>query len=119
MIDVFTHILYILELETVLSSIWGTVQTNSFVIEDWTDGSWGWVAITFDPNNVDQTDAYILRHSFWTTYRNNGGPDHFGAPIGDEMDMTRDEYSAYDPYCTDQRGYTEPEQCIEQFCGST
>ena len=59
-----------------------TALTDSFIIKDLDGGSWGWVAITFDSTNVDQHPAYILRHSFWENYRNNGCPSHFRAPLG-------------------------------------
>ncbi|MBI2415466.1 MAG: M23 family metallopeptidase, partial [Candidatus Kerfeldbacteria bacterium] len=90
---------------------------TTFIIEDWDGGTWGsgddWVALTFDPSNVDQTEAYVLRHGFWEIYRTYGGPDVFGAPLGDELDTTRLEYDPYDPDCSSK------ESCIQAYCGPT
>lgn len=93
-----------------------TATNNTYIIEDWTNGTWGNVAITFDPDNTNQTTAYVLRHGFWTYYKANGGPNAFGAPLGDEMDTTRlDEYVPYDPYCNAHHG-TDYAGCIAEYC---
>lgn len=91
---------------------------TTFIIEDWDGGTWGsgddWVAITFDPANTDQDRAYVLRHGFFEIYRTYGGPDMFGAPLGDEMDTTRLEYTPHDSYWG-----TSKSSAITNNCGST
>ena len=107
---------------------WWEEGGEKMVIEDWTDGLWDWIALTYDPDyNSSATRSYILRGGIWEYYRNNGGIANFGSPWGDELDLARfDEYASYDPICDENYGngdgsvsWDEIEHCINSICGST
>lgn len=104
---------------------WWAGLSDSFVIETWTDGTKGEVDLTFDPDNTDQDRAYVVWGGFRELFHQDGHPDEYGPPIGDELDSTFDEYTGYDRYCDwdigDKDGQVdsrERDNCIQVFCGS-
>lgn len=109
-------------------------------VHEWSDGVWiqnfeGGENDSGSPILVSQSTLYnpyvnaasLVRDGFWARYytgedpstSGDEGPGYYGAPLGDEMDITG-ELRGFDPLCDDDgNGWVdldEREACIDQCC---
>lgn len=57
-----------------------------YMIQGFNGGELGECAIVMHDHGAYTYDAHLLSGNVWTTYKNNGGPSHFGSPITDEYE---------------------------------
>ncbi len=95
-------------------------------IQNFKGGEYGENAIILSDTTLSDStvnNASLIRHGFWDHYGNNDGATCFGAPLGEEMDITDSNLRGYDPYCDvngDGSTFTdERKDCVEKYCGST
>lgn len=99
--------------------MWEGIRIQDFIDENGDDK-----AILVNSATVGSlvNTASLVRNNFWAYYKENGGPNHFGVPYGDEMDTRKRQGTlwGFDPYCdSNVDGWNSEEErvgCIKEFC---